>query len=81
LWLAAVQADQVACRLAGETVRVLLPLAKVAAAVIDGELWRGCGYSSVHDFTREGLERSSKWLRLHAALHRAVMALPGCVAR
>ncbi len=71
------QADQVACRLACETVRVLLPLAKVAAAVIDGELWRGCGYSSVHDFTREELERSSKWLRLHAALHRAVVRLPG----
>lgn len=40
LWLAAVQADQVACRLVGDGVRVLLPLAKVAAAVIDGELRR-----------------------------------------
>ncbi len=64
------------CRLATETARTLLPLAKVAAVIVERELWRSAGYSSLHDFTRERLERSSRWLRNHAALHRAVAQLP-----
>lgn len=75
-WLAALQADQLACRLATESVRVLLPLAKVCAVFIEREVWRAVGYSSLHDFSRERLERSSRWVRMHAALHRAVVALP-----
>ncbi len=75
-WLAATQADQYACRLATDTVRILLPLAKVSSAVLGRELWRDAGYSSVHDFAAEQLERSGRWLRDHAALHRAVERFP-----
>ncbi|MFN7966813.1 MAG: HNH endonuclease signature motif containing protein [Acidobacteriota bacterium] len=74
--VAALQVDAVACRLASETVRVLLPLAKVSAVVLSRELWRSAGYSSLHDLARERLERNSRWVREHAALHHAIERLP-----
>ncbi|MFN7966989.1 MAG: HNH endonuclease signature motif containing protein [Acidobacteriota bacterium] len=75
-WLRAVNADAVACRLAAQSIQVLLPLSKVCAAVVRDESWRRAGAASLHDFTRERLERTSKWLRSHAALYGAVKRLP-----
>ncbi|MFN7967050.1 MAG: hypothetical protein U0V87_15315 [Acidobacteriota bacterium] len=76
-WLDAVNRDAVALRLAVQSVQVLLPLSKVCALVVEGELWRCAGASSLHDFTREQLERTGKWLRGHADLHDAIQRLPG----
>lgn len=53
-----------------------LRVATVCAVFIEREVWRGAGYSPLHDFPRERLERSSRWVRMHAALHRAVVTLP-----
>ncbi|MFN7966521.1 MAG: hypothetical protein U0V87_12620 [Acidobacteriota bacterium] len=76
-WLDALNGDAVARRLAVQSVQVLLPLSKVCALVVEGELWRCAGASSLHDFTREQLERTGKWLRGHASLHEAIQRLPG----
>ncbi len=75
-WLAAVQADAAARELLSRSVRVLLPLAKVASLVKARELWRGAGCASLHDFTRERFERHGRWLRDHAALYECVERLP-----
>ncbi|MFN7966142.1 MAG: hypothetical protein U0V87_10695 [Acidobacteriota bacterium] len=75
-WFAAVQADAVARELLTRSVRVLLPLAKVASLVKARELWRGAGCASLHDFTRERFERHGRWLRDHAALYECVERLP-----
>ncbi|MFN7965298.1 MAG: HNH endonuclease signature motif containing protein [Acidobacteriota bacterium] len=75
-WLAAVQADAAARELLSRSVRVLLPLAKVASLVKARELWSSSGYASLHDFTRERFERHGRWLRDHAALHQCVEGLP-----
>ena len=76
-WLDAVNGDAIARRLAVQSVQVLLPLSKVCALVVEGELWRSAGASSLHDFTREQLERTGKWLRDHADLHDVIQRLPG----
>ncbi len=56
--------------------RIVLPLAKVCAVFIEREMWRHAGYFSLHDFSRERLERSGQWVWMHTALHRAVLVLP-----
>ncbi|MFN7964528.1 MAG: hypothetical protein U0V87_02425 [Acidobacteriota bacterium] len=56
--------------------QVLLPLSKVCALVVEGELWR-CAGSSLHDFTREQLERTGSGCAGMPDLHDAIQRLPG----
>src|SRR5688572_19244925 len=57
------QAHQVAVSLAAARARVILPLARVAEAVVSARAHREFGYSSLEDFCRERHGRGARGVR------------------
>ncbi|MGH9867060.1 MAG: hypothetical protein ACREAA_02700, partial [Candidatus Polarisedimenticolia bacterium] len=70
------QAHQVAVSLAAARARVILPLARVAAAVVAVRAHREFGYSSLEDFCRERHGRGARWVRDLAVLQGHFDRLP-----
>src|SRR5262245_3457290 len=74
------QAHQVAVSLTAARARVVLPLAKVAAAVVSTRAHRELGYSSLEDFCRERHGRGARWVRDLAVLQGHFEKLPALAA-
>src|SRR5262245_45727735 len=72
----ALETDLVLRRLSAVGSVVILPLARAAAAITEHTAWQACGYKTQADFTRERLDRDSRWLRQLVSLHRAMERLP-----
>lgn len=70
-------ADRLARRISAALGRVVLPLARVAHAFVEERGWFEFGAARLHDYARERLRRSSRWMSDLAALHRAFERLPG----
>jgi len=71
------ETDLVLRRLTAVGSVVILPLARVAAAITQHTAWQACGYRTQADFTRERLNRDSRWLRQLVSLHQTLERLPG----
>src|SRR5262245_17262459 len=74
------QAHQVAVSLTAARARVVLPLAKVAAAVVSTRAHRELGYSSLEDVCRERHGRGARWVRDLAVLQAHFERLPALAA-
>jgi hypothetical protein len=74
-----VAADGLACALGLVGGKLTVSLSRVAAAVVRVEGWKPHGYTRAGDFTREKLDRSSRWLWDLAALGEG-LSLPGLEA-
>ncbi|MDH3286097.1 MAG: hypothetical protein OEQ13_15295, partial [Acidobacteriota bacterium] len=70
------QADLAALAVRTLLDRLAAPLARVAAAAIEARAWFEFGYARQCDYSRERLQRSSRWLRKMAVLGRALARLP-----
>jgi hypothetical protein len=60
--------------------RLTVPLARVAVAIVKEKAWFSFGFARAEDFARERLGRSRRWLGDLASLHEAMEALPGLEA-
>jgi len=74
------QAHEVAVSLAAGRARVILPLARVAAAVVSSKAHREFGYARLEDFCRERHGRGSRWIRDLAVLQGHFEAMPSLAA-
>src|SRR5262245_1476012 len=72
----ALETDLVLRRLSAVGSVVILPLARTAAAITEHTAWKACGYNTQADFSRECLDRDSRWLRQLVSLHRTLVRLP-----
>ena len=70
------RADALALSLRAASLRLTIPLARVAAALAGDKAWCDFGFARVADFARERLGRSGRWLTDLAALHESLQALP-----
>ena len=76
MWSDAAEADALCVSLQSFADRLALPTAAAADALIREEGWKKLGYARQSDYTRERLDRTSRWLRQLAALGRAVARCP-----
>src|SRR5687767_5747659 len=74
------RAHRVAVGLSAARAQVILPLAKVAAAVVGVRAHREFGYSSLEDFCRERRGRGARWVRDLAVLQGHFEKLPALAA-
>ncbi|MGH9868369.1 MAG: HNH endonuclease signature motif containing protein [Candidatus Polarisedimenticolia bacterium] len=74
------QAHQVAVSLAAARARVVLPLARVAAAVVSTKTHFEFGYARLEDFCRERHGRGARWVRDLATLQAHFERLPSLAA-
>jgi len=72
--------DRRALALRAARERVVLPLARAAAAFVGRRAWRPLGFARLEDFGRERFRRSGRWLSDLAALGRALPRLRGLKA-
>ncbi|MGH9866596.1 MAG: hypothetical protein ACREAA_00320 [Candidatus Polarisedimenticolia bacterium] len=70
------QAHELAVSLAGARAQVVLPLARVAAAVVCTKAHREFGYARLEDFCRERHGRGGRWVRDLATLQAHFERLP-----
>ena len=69
--------DEMAVSLSVARARLIPVLAGVASALSQSEAHRLFGYARWSDFVRERYQRSGRWLKDLAALHRLFQSLPG----
>ncbi|MGH9868760.1 MAG: hypothetical protein ACREAA_11435 [Candidatus Polarisedimenticolia bacterium] len=74
------QAHVVAVSLSAARARVVLPLARVAAAIVGTKTHREFGYARLDDFCRERHGRGGRWVRDLATLQAHFERLPGLAA-
>lgn len=70
------RADRQALALRAARLMLCVPLASVAAAIVESSAWSAFGFARIADFARERLGRSGRWLRDLAALHERMRVLP-----
>ncbi len=68
--------DELACALRAAADRVVLPLARAAAAFTAAEGWRAFGDVRLEDHARESFGRTARWVRDQVRLHDAVTRFP-----
>jgi hypothetical protein len=56
--------------------RIDRPVGRIAAVFADARAWRALGHARQEDYTRTRLQRTGRWLRMTAALGRAVQKFP-----
>src|SRR5262249_10417455 len=74
--IAVLALDHLLDRLARTSHMLDVPLAAAAHELVTCRAFVPYGYQSFHDFTREMLDRSSRWIRDLAALHGALVRFP-----
>lgn len=68
--------DELACALRAAADRVVLPLARAAAAFTAAEGWRAFGDVRLEDHARESFGRTARWVRDQVRLHDVVTRFP-----
>jgi hypothetical protein len=74
--LDAVQIDALLTGLRELKQRIDRPVAQMAAAFAEARAWRALGHARQEDYARTRLEKTPRWLRLTAALGRALKKFP-----